>query len=73
MGEGVMGSSLAVIVRRMSQATIVHSSTLGNSANTDLICQAKGVRPAPIPTLETNKQTTQATGRECSPMAHIYF
>ena len=33
---------------------------LGNSANTDLICQAKGEpgqAPVPTPTLETNKQT----------------
>ena len=32
---------------------------LGNSANTDLICQAKGERgqaPVPTPTLETNKR-----------------
>ena len=35
---------------------------LGNSANTDLICQAKGERgqaPVPTPTLETNKQTNK--------------
>ena len=38
---------------------IVLSSTLGNSANTDLIRQTKGVPPAPTPTLETNKQTNK--------------
>ena len=40
---------------------------LGNSANTDLICQAKGEpgqAPVPIPTRETNKQI-----QECQSVA----
>ena len=40
---------------------------LGNSANTDLICQSKGElgqAPVPIPTRETNKQI-----QECQSVA----
>ena len=39
---------------------------LGNSANTDLICQAKGEpgqAPVPTPTLKTNKQTNMLTNK----------
>ena len=36
--------------------TLINFLDLGNSASTDSIRQAKGVPPAPNPTLETNKQ-----------------
>ena len=40
----------------------IHSTLLNTSTNTDSIRQAKGVPPpAPIPTLETNKQTKYIT------------
>ena len=45
-------------------------SILGNSANMDLIRQAKGVPLAPTPTLETNKQTIQI---HWTPLKHRFL
>ena len=47
--------------RKPEHNNIMLSSSLGNSANTDLNRQAKGLPPAPSPTLETNKQSKKKT------------